>query len=139
MKLRQATKKDFEGICELVQKLYGEKVLKKIDEDWRKDYLKLLKSIFIVEENKKIIAYISIDINENSVYIADLYVLPEYRRKGIATKLIKFVDEVRKNKNKRYLRVDVRTKDKPALRFYEKFGFIILESKDKKKSWRLIK
>jgi len=139
MTIRKATKKDFEEVLKLVEKLYGEKVLKKIYKNWKKEYLKLLKDTFIIEENKKIVAYVCFDINENSIYIADLYVLPECRKRGIATKLVNSVDKMRKIKNKKYLRVDVRAKDKPAVNFYKKLNFKILEPKDNKKSWRMIK
>ena len=139
MKIRTAEKKDFEEVINLVRKLYGEKNLKKIHKNWGKEYLKLLKDIFVLKEDNKIVAYISIDKNENSIYIADLYVLSEYRRKRIATKLIDYVEQIRRKNHKKYLRVDVRRKDKLAVKFYKKLNFVILEPIDKNKSWRLIR
>lgn len=49
------------------------------------------------------------------------------------------IQSLKKKLNKKYLRVDVRRKDKSAIKLYKKLGFIILEPKDNDKSWRLIK
>lgn len=139
MKIRFANSKDLEDILRLVKKLYGERILKNIyGSDWKLAYSKLLEDIVVAEDRGLLVGFASFDIHENSIYLADLFVLSEFRRKGIATKLLNFIQKIQKIKNKKYLRVDVRKKDLPAIEFYKNFKFFVLEPKNKD-SWRLIK
>lgn len=138
MKIRNITLKDKKEVMKLIKELYEKNNPKGVS-NWNKNYKKFISDTFLMEDKKKVVGYVSIDIRENSIYIADLYIIPKYRKKGIATKFVKHIQNLRKKLNKRYLRVDVRRKDKPAVKLYKKLGFIILESKNINKSWRLIK
>jgi len=138
MKIRNITLKDKKEVMKLIKELYEKNNPKGVS-NWNKNYKKFISDTFLMEDKKKVVGYVSIDIRKNSIYIADLYIIPKYRKKGIATKFVKHIQNLRKKLNKRYLRVDVRRKDKPAVKLYKKLGFIILESKNINKSWRLIK
>ena len=113
----------------LVRNLYLKSAPKMVKK-WKRDYNKLIKITLVAGFNKKIIAFLSFIIRKTDIYIGDLYVLPEYRRKSIATKLIKKIDCLRKKLKKRYLMVNNRKKDKPALRLYKKLGFQIYSNKN---------
>lgn len=64
--------------------------------------------------------------NFDWVLIADIQVLPEYRRQGFASKLIETAEQhTPKNKG---LYVLVKADNKPAINLYEKQGFEIIKS-----------
>lgn len=61
-------------------------------------------------------------------YISNIAVYPEYRRKGIGTKLISWIEkEARNNKIKRLV-LDVEKENSGAIRLYRKLGFSIASS-----------
>lgn len=128
MNIRNARLEDKEQVMKLVRGLYGRSAREMI-EKWDKEYQRHIGGTFIAETNQKVVGYVTFGIEDDSVYIGDLYVSPKYRRKGIANSLIQVVEKARENLNKKYLRVDVRKKDRPARRLYEKLGFNFLELK----------
>lgn len=136
MKIRRARLKDKTPVFKLMRYLY--RADPKGVKNWEKKWKRWVNETFVAEIDNKIVAYISIRHQKQAIYITDLYVLPGYRRKGIATRLIKLV---KKNKSKfkaKFLRVDVRKKDYPARRLYEKIGFKFWKQKGKS-SLKLIK
>ena len=130
MKIRKVKKEDKKEILRLVGFLYGKSSPKTVNE-WQKNYRRKSHLTFITESRKKVVAYIAMNKEANAIYIEDLYVLPKYRKKGIARKLIWTAEKVRKNLKKMYLIVDVRKKDKPAVALYSKLGFKFWKPKSK--------
>ncbi len=124
MKIRKANLKDKEQFLKLVRYLYAKSAPKNYRE-WKRQYGKMFKIALIAETNKKIIAFITFILQKDSIYICDLYVLPKYRERGVATSLLKKVDKIRKNLGKRYLKVNIRKKDIPSFKLYTKLGFKI--------------
>jgi len=61
-------------------------------------------------------------------YISVVAVLPAYRRKGIATALIRSAVYYLKSLNLSEIMIDVETTNMPALNAYENFGFRIIET-----------
>ena len=131
VKIRKAEIEDKEQILKLVKRLYSRSAPKNV-EAWKKYYGKLKNQALIAEVNKKIIAYLAYIPYRDALYIADLYVTSKYRRKGIATKLIKTVEKIKKKLKKSYLKVNVRKKDLRARKFYIKLGFKNYKPKFKK-------
>ncbi|MFP4400676.1 MAG: GNAT family N-acetyltransferase [Candidatus Woesearchaeota archaeon] len=109
MQIRKATIRDLKTIQELRKQLLNETNRKSLNSDkLMETYLNRSTSLFlIVEINNDIVGFIHA-IND---YIHDLYVKPEYRNKGIGTKLL---NSLPKQKYK------VTTENK---RFYQKNGF----------------
>lgn len=56
-------------------------------------------------------------------YIANIAVLPEYRRKGIAAKLLENLISHCEESSAEFLSLEVRVSNAPAISLYEKFGF----------------
>ena len=137
MKVRKATLTDKKQILILVRKFYGKSSPINV-EGWKKKYKKLIKLTYVVEINRKIIAYILPVNAKKSLYICDLYVLPRFRRKGIATKLLIYSEKLKKKLKKKHLIVTNRKRDRHAYKLYTKFGFRIKELKNKN-SWIMIK
>jgi len=131
MEIRKATLKDKDQIIKLVKKFYSRSSPKTV-KAWEKTYKRIIKLIFVAEINKKIVGFIACSTKQNSIYIDDLYVLKKYRKKGVATSLMKFISSVKKRLKKKYIIGNVRRKDKPAIRFYKKIGFKIYETKNKR-------
>ncbi len=60
---------------------------------------------------------------EQFAYLGFMYVLPEYRKKGINRKIIECLIDRVKKKNITEIQLDVYAKNKNALNAYKKFGF----------------
>jgi predicted GNAT family N-acyltransferase len=85
----------------------------------KKDFIKLLKNIYVAEENNKIIGYISGKIDNKNFILEDMYVKKGFRNQKIATRLVKKLLQNIKFKPK-----NIQLKCPERLRkFYEKFGF----------------
>lgn len=75
---------------------------------------------------EKAVGYMGIYIICGEGYVANVAVLPGYRRKGIACGLIEnAINICRKNKAD-FLSLEVRVSNKAAISLYEKFGFEIV-------------
>ncbi|MEK6895657.1 MAG: GNAT family N-acetyltransferase [Nanoarchaeota archaeon] len=134
MKIRQAKFEDKIEFLKLVRGLYGRGSPQSVKE-WEKNYESMMCDAAVAEEENKIVGYIAFWIQEDGVYISDLYVLPKFRRKGIAGKLLQTAENF-SEKVSRDLRVDARKKDYPAQKLYYKHQFKYLEDKN---SMKLIK
>jgi len=88
----------------------------------KSEFLELIreKRIFVAEEKKKIIGYISSEIRNKKIILDAIYVRKDFRNKKVANMLIKkFLSGLKKSKYK-----EVRLNCPERLRkFYEKFGF----------------
>lgn len=107
-----------------------------------KDYFKNIiqndKNILLCyEENKKVIGYVFFKYqkNENSTgYLVDgLYVLEEYRNRGIAKKLLNEGFKKITNERKNFVDINVMYKNKIAIKLYESLGFEIFSIRMRKK------
>jgi len=104
---------------------------------WRKQLLDFHKEdknqILIAEINGEIVGYILFynPINERFGFktkhcfggIIELYVMPEFRRKGVASQLIQRCVDYLKSKGAIDVRVDVLMHNKKAMNLYQKHGF----------------
>lgn len=129
IRIRQPGKKDKNQLLNLTRKLYRKSQKEQIA-IWEKGYENYLSWTYIAEKEGKIIAYMSLGGDQDSLSIGDLYVLPAFRRKGIASKLIQLAISRQKRSGKRYLSVNARIWNKNSQRLYKKFGFEIKEQKN---------
>lgn len=101
------------------------------EKDWRDYFTRALKDKhteqFICVEHSEPIAYIRVRLNKdpekNGAFIDDLYVLAEYRSKGIATLLIEKAEDWAKSSGTKQLHVAVARANPTAQEVYKKFGF----------------
>jgi ribosomal protein S18 acetylase RimI-like enzyme len=90
-------------------------------------------ALIVAEENNKIVGYLlykldasyPFKVKEKWAYISDLYVLPEYRRRGIGNALINQMEEIVKKSGIYKVRLLVWGENTNALEFYKKLGFKI--------------
>ena len=140
---RKAKKTDFEQYYRL-NKLYDDEYKKiTFNEQFFKNSHKFvmnefedkLKNYFIVAEiGKEIIGYFEGIFNDRykNAYIADVFVLKEYRKLNIATKMKDlFLEKLKKRKYKE-VRLDVNIKN-PAINLYNNWGFEITKYRMVKK------
>ena len=79
--------------------------------------------IFVCEENNKIVGYISIYYFLDEANLQKIAVLENYRRKGIASQLIKFAESELLSKNVGKFYLEVNEHNLIAISVYEKLGF----------------
>lgn len=96
------------------------------EEDFIKKYDDY-KQVFIALEDDKIVGYIGIGRSHlfrlNHVAKFTVGVLEDYKRRGIATQLIKFAEKWAKEKGVKRLELSVITKNKEAVALFQKTGF----------------
>lgn len=87
--------------------------------------------VFIAESESRFAGFIRADIQEipsffkypTIMYMDDTYVLPEYRRKGIAKSLIQKVEDLARDKGIKRLQGRVYTFNKPTQKLLESMGY----------------
>lgn len=125
-----------ELLTKLVQseRIYNENINDKyVVNNWfEKIYNKNNNIIYVAKDNNKIVGYIYCKITsiENGptiqleALIDGIYVLEDYRNQGIATALINKIKEWAKQKNIKYLLLNVLEENENAIRLYYKEGFL---------------
>lgn len=85
-------------------------------------YVNCNEIFFVAEKNKEILGYIVGIMGFRKITVASIAVKEEWRRKGVATKLIRYFTKKTKTIVKT-LELQVRISNKPAIFFYEGIGF----------------
>ena len=80
---------------------------------------------FALRQNKWIIGIGNIIFDEDSKYahIMHIFIDDNYRRKGLATKIIQYLETLARERKMKILTLRVMPKNKPAIKLYEKIGF----------------
>lgn len=78
---------------------------------------------FIYYKNNIPIAFIGTSFVIDTMDLLYVLVLPEYRKQHIATKLLKEIEDFCINNNISKILLEVRSKNSPAINFYEKHNF----------------
>lgn len=88
-------------------------------------YLNLKNSEFLVATvNGRIVGYVIGVIRRGIIgHIISIAVHPNFRRMGIATMLMRRVEELLKARGAKVFRLEVRVSNKPAISMYEKLGY----------------
>lgn len=116
------TKDDIKDVILVEQNAYGdhhwseESFLSELSNDLARYY-----SAF--DEDGKLVGYCGSWQILEEVHITNIAVLPQYRRKHIGERLLRtIIDNCYKNMVK-YITLEVRISNKPAISLYEKYGF----------------
>ena len=144
IEIRKATIKDLENILDLNLKLFKkehEEFDETLDCKWtkseegRKYFSRRIKKgdgcALVASVNGNVVGYLvggfvkpeSYRNVSKMIELEDMYVLNEFRSKGIGTKLYKQFLAWAKKKGAKRLRVTASTKNKRAIEFYKKNGF----------------
>ncbi len=85
-------------------------------------------SAIVAEENGQVVAYAvyfynySTWLGKNGIYLEDVYVRPEYRKRGIGKALLKYIAEIALKENCGRFEWSVLDWNTPAIDFYESLG-----------------
>jgi ribosomal protein S18 acetylase RimI-like enzyme len=138
--IRKATEKDLDTLYQFEQGVIEAE--RPFDSTLRKgliryyDLQELINSphaqLLVAEFENKIIAsgYVRIEKSKpylehsHHAYLGFMYVLPEFRGKGVNKKIIDSLNEWAKSKNINELRLEVYIDNASAIRAYEKLGFV---------------
>lgn len=77
----------------------------------------------IAEKGLEFAGYISLNIALDEGYINNIAVAPEFRRQGIAEKLLSVLKKKAEKKNLAFLSLEVRESNSAAIKLYEKCGY----------------
>lgn len=120
--VRPANISDLSGICEVEQTsfaydAYPSFLLEKLISNSQSV------SLVAIDQSGKIIGY-SISNNEDTrSHLISLAVLPNYRRIGIATRMLKELTIILRNRGINEVRLEVRTDNNPAIQLYRRSDF----------------
>jgi len=144
MKIRKATKKDLTRIAELSYELHRDQMERcsvhfNLDKNFRalkkKAYQKTLDKregvFFVAEEKGKIVGVIAGKVEKNSPgfvekkkgHVGAFYIIPEFRNKGIGTKLFSKLKEWFKRRKLKRITITIARRNKKAKQLYKEFGF----------------
>lgn len=83
----------------------------------------ILATYLVAKINNKVIGYIGMWFVMDECHITNIAVLGEYRKQGIASKLINEMLKLCKEHQTTYIMLEVRATNTPAQKLYSKFGF----------------
>ena len=84
----------------------------------------ILATYLVAKINNKVIGYIGMWFVMDECHITNIAVLSEYRKQGIASKLINEMLKLCKEHQTTYIMLEVRASNLPAQNLYSKFGFV---------------
>lgn len=79
---------------------------------------------FVAKEDGKTVGYIGANDVWDEVFITNIAVTREFRRKKVGTALLEKLISVSREKNADCVTLEVRKSNKAAVRLYEQFGFL---------------
>lgn len=101
-----------EYLFEQVQSKYS--ILNQIEEGYLYHFIKI---------DNKIVGYFGYKVLESELFLSKLYILSSERRKGIGKQVIKYLEEICREKNIAIFSLTVFHKNSGAIKAYEKTGF----------------
>ena len=80
---------------------------------------------FALKENEWIIGIgnIIINVDTKRAHIMHIFIDDNYRRKGLATKIIQYLETLARERKMKILTLSVMPRNKPAIKLYKKLGF----------------
>lgn len=135
MKIRKCKKKDFKGYLKLKreeEKDYSEIIREKIphisDKECKKDFNEILSSkqsiLLVAEQGDLLAGFLFGSLSKYKTgNLEIIFVSKNFRRKGIAIKLINSLLKILRSKKCKKIRLEANLKNKNAIRLYQKLGF----------------
>jgi ribosomal-protein-alanine N-acetyltransferase len=125
--LRSYCKEDLELIFRLDEICFEEEF--RFDRESMREFAERPNAIIRIAENVsgEIVGFVIIHVeqvaSESRAYVVTLDVAPEYRRKGLARRLMEEAQERVKAAGARWMQLHVFTGNRDAIRFYERLGY----------------
>ena len=118
--IEKASVSDIYAIAEIEKKCFSVPWSETAIEDFINNPLCVM---FCAKHNEKTIGYVGLYIIFEDCDIANVAVIPEFRNRGIAKKLMEYAVSFANEKNVKKLMLEVRASNVPAISLYEKLGF----------------
>ena len=120
--IRSANISDLSGICEVertsfARDPYPSSLLKKLILDSQSV------SLVVIDQSGKITGYCISDNEGTRSHLISLAVLPNHRRMGVASRLLKELMIILRNRGIKEVRLEVRSDNDPAIELYRRSGF----------------
>jgi len=120
IKLEKANKDDLGSIQEIEQLSFSN--------PWSEEqFIESLANIFAARDGQKLIGFIGVQLIQDEAHILHMAVHPEYRRRGVAKKMMEFALSFPARK----WFLEVRAGNHSAQGLYESFGFKIISRRHK--------
>ena len=122
VKIKPMTKEDIDGIIQIEQASYGE-------HHWSKDSFyselnnQLARYFCAFDKSDKLLGYVGSWLVLDEAHITNISVAPENRRKNIGEALLTAVIDACYKEMVKYLTLEVRVSNIPAISLYEKYNF----------------
>lgn len=120
VKITKMTKEDLQGVYEVEKNSFP---IPWPVSSFEEELNNLLATFLVAKLDDKIVGYIGMWFVMDECHIANIAVDTEYRRMGIATKLVNELFKLCKSHKTTYVMLEVRTSNIPAQKLYSKFGF----------------
>lgn len=122
IQIKKMEKTDIDSVIELEEKAYG-------NHHWSKESFlselsnELAKYFSAFDNNGKLVGYCGIWQILEEAHITNIAVSPEFRRKHIGETLLKKIIDTCYSNMVKYITLEVRVSNLPAISMYEKYGF----------------
>lgn len=122
VKIKPMTKEDIDGIIQIEQASYGE-------HHWSKDSFyselnnQLARYFCAFDKSDKLLGYVGSWLVLDEAHITNISVAPENRRKNVGEALLTAVIDACYKEMVKYLTLEVRVSNIPAISLYEKYNF----------------
>ena len=107
----------------MIEEIKDISLLKDLFNEYKKDYNPIINDytkVYAYKIDNKYVSFIVAQILYENADIIDIYVTPDYRRKGIAKKLLKTIID---NKQVEKITLEVNINNKNAILLYNSLGF----------------
>ena len=81
---------------------------------------------YLIKFNNNVAGYIGLHEEEGKLFLSKLYILKEYRGKGISSKTFEFIENLAKEKNLKSVWLTVNKNNNHAIDVYKHKGFVII-------------
>ena len=122
MKIRQMQARDIPAIAELERQTFSAPWS---ENTIRSSFDNRISCWFVAEVDGIVVGYIGSEAVLDSADMMNVAVAPDYRRQGIAEALVNALSEALREKDIRFLMLEVRVSNAPAIALYEKLGFTV--------------
>lgn len=122
MMIRQMQARDIPTVAELEKQIFSDPWS---ENSIRSSFDNRISCWLVAEINGVVAGYIGSEAVLDSADMMNVAVAPDYRRQGIAEALVNSLSDALRAKNIRFLMLEVRVSNMPAIVLYEKLGFTV--------------
>lgn len=122
MMIRQMQARDIPAVAELEKQIFSDPWS---ENSIRSSFDNRISCWLVAEVDGIVVGYIGSEAVLDSADMMNVAVAPDYRRQGIAEALVNGLSDALRAKDIRFLMLEVRVSNAPAIALYEKLGFTV--------------